>query len=83
VITCAEAVQRLWEYAEGALPQHDERQIDEHIAVCRQCCGEAEFAGELQVFFSVHGDGELPTTVRTRLETFLDELPSAAEAGGA
>lgn len=74
MITCSEAVRRLWEYVERELPADDQERIGEHIAVCRQCCGEAEFAVELRGFFGRHAGGPLPTDVRTRLETFLTDL---------
>ena len=74
MITCAEAVTRLWEYVDKALPVEDEQQVDEHIAVCRQCCGEAEFAGQLKGFLSTHTRDRLPTEAQGRLETFLTKL---------
>jgi hypothetical protein len=83
VITCAEAVRRLWDYAEKSLPPDDEQRIDEHIAVCRQCCGEAEFAHELRGFLEVHANGAVPPTARARLESFLTDLTSEAGTGRA
>lgn len=74
MISCAEAVTRLWDYVERSLPAEDEQRIDEHIAVCRQCCGEAEFAGQLRGFLNVHAEERIPPDARTRLEVFLGEL---------
>ncbi len=74
MISCAEAVARLWDYVERSLPAAEEVQIDEHIAVCRQCCGEADFAGELRGFLSVHAQDKIPAEARGRLETFLTQL---------
>ena len=71
MISCSEAVSRLWEYVERQLPVDQEEQIDEHIAVCRQCCGEADFAGELRGFLGAHASDEMPPDARGRLETFL------------
>lgn len=74
MITCAEAVTRLWEYVERSLPVEEEQQIDEHIEVCRQCCGEADFAGHLRGFLGTHAEERLPPDARDRLEVFLTEL---------
>jgi predicted anti-sigma-YlaC factor YlaD len=74
VISCEEAVTRLWDYVERSLPTAEEVQIDEHIAVCRQCCGEADFAGELRGFLTVHAQDTIPPEARGRLETFLTKL---------
>lgn len=71
MISCAEAVSRLWEYVERELPVDEEQQIDQHIAVCRQCCGEADFAGELRGFLDAHAHDDMPPDARGRLETFL------------
>lgn len=78
MITCAEAVARLWDYVERSLPARDERQIDDHIAVCRQCCGEADFAGHLRGFLGTHAGDGMPDDARVRLEGFLDELDTAS-----
>lgn len=74
MITCAEAVSRLWDYVERALPAEQEAQIDEHIDVCRQCCGEADFAGELRGFLATHAQDALPPEAHGRLEAFLTKL---------
>lgn len=74
MITCAEAVARLWDYVDKALPVEDEQRIDEHIDVCRQCCGEAEFAGQLRSFLGAHLHDRIPEEAKGRLETFLTKL---------
>lgn len=74
MISCAEAVSRLWEYVEHALPPDQELQIDEHIEVCRQCCGEADFAGELRGFLTTHAREGIPVEAHGRLEAFLTKL---------
>jgi anti-sigma factor (TIGR02949 family) len=81
VISCAEAVGRLWDYVEHALPVNDARQIDEHIAVCRQCCGEADFAGELRGFLGTHAQERIPPDARGRLQEFLTRLDGDVGGG--
>ena len=74
MITCVEAVERLWAYLDGALTAADKAALEEHLGFCRVCCGEAEFAQELRGFLSRSASEELPEDVRARLMTTLDEL---------
>ena len=81
MISCAEAVTRLWDYVERGLSAEDEAKIDEHVAVCRQCCGEAEFAGQLRGFLGSHATDDMPDDARGRLEVFLSKIETG-QAGG-
>lgn len=74
MITCAEAVERLWAYLDGALTADDKAALEEHLGFCRVCCGEVEFAEELRGFLARSGGEELPEAVRARLLASLDEL---------
>ncbi len=78
MIRCSDAVRQLWEYLDGELPDQDRAKVDEHLAACLRCCGEAEFADELRRFFASHGQDEaIPDAVRQRLLTTLDSLPES------
>jgi mycothiol system anti-sigma-R factor len=74
VITCAEAVRRLWDYLDGVVEDVDRERVEEHLAFCRRCCGELEFAEELRGFLTSHAHDELPPDVRAHLTATLDEL---------
>jgi mycothiol system anti-sigma-R factor len=74
VITCAEAVEQLWEYLDGTIDDSRREAIEEHLSVCRRCCGEVEFAEELRAFLAAHAAEEIPDDVRTRLAATLDEI---------
>lgn len=74
MITCAEAVRQLWDYLDGIVEESQRAQVEEHLAFCRRCCGELEFAEELRAFMAAHAADELPEDVRTRLSATLDEL---------
>lgn len=73
-MTCAEAVQRLWAYLDGDLEAVDRERLEEHLAFCRRCCGEIEFAEELRGFLRRKTSVELPGRVQERLERFIDGL---------
>jgi mycothiol system anti-sigma-R factor len=74
VITCAEAVEQLWAYLDGALAAEDRAALEEHLGFCRKCCGEVEFARELRGFLARSTAEELPDDVRARLVDTLEQL---------
>jgi mycothiol system anti-sigma-R factor len=83
VITCSAAVEQLWAFLDNELDDHDHRAVEAHLAFCRRCCGEMEFATHLRRLLAAKGTGELPADVRTRLDQFIDELAETAPDGGA
>lgn len=74
MISCSQAAKQLWDYVEGAVDGPQRQALEEHLGVCRRCCGEVEFAEELRGFLANHGDLGLPEDVKVRLTSFLDEL---------
>lgn len=76
-MSCSDAVARLWDHLEREGRGRDPA-LDEHLSACRNCCGEAEFAGMLRDFLVEHADDDPPPEVSARLETFLDELEGAS-----
>ena len=74
MISCVEAIERLWAYLDGSLTPADRAALEEHLGFCRVCCGEVEFAKELRGFLARSASEELPEDVRTRLVATLDEL---------
>jgi mycothiol system anti-sigma-R factor len=74
LIPCSEAVKRLWEYLDNALSPADYERVEHHLSFCRKCCGELEFAKELAGFLRSSAAGEIPESVRDRLERFVEEL---------
>lgn len=74
MISCSDAVRQLWAYLDGSIDEADRRDIEEHLDVCKRCCGEAEFAGELQTFLASHSGEDFPSATRHRLTSFLDKL---------
>ena len=74
MISCSEAVRGLWEYVEVTPTPREQALLDAHLALCRRCCGEAEFAVELRGFLARHRDGPVPPVTAARLEALLDRL---------
>jgi anti-sigma factor (TIGR02949 family) len=74
MIRCSEAVRRLWDYLDQRLTPEASAEVEQHLAFCRRCCGEMEFAKQLQVFLASHGSEEIPTDVKEHLERLVNEL---------
>jgi anti-sigma factor (TIGR02949 family) len=77
VIACVEAVRSLWEYLDGLVEEPQREAVEEHLAFCRRCCGELEFAEELRKALAAQQREELPLDVKLRLLTTLAELEAA------
>jgi mycothiol system anti-sigma-R factor len=77
LITCAEAVRQLWAYLDESLDAAQRERIEEHLGLCRQCCGELEFAKVLRGFLADHAaSDQLPEGVRSRMQKFVEGLQS-------
>jgi anti-sigma factor (TIGR02949 family) len=74
MIPCSDAVRQMWDFIDRSLSPEDAAAVEKHLAFCRRCCGELEFAKELRAFLRSHDVEEIPPDVRTRLEGFLEEL---------
>jgi anti-sigma factor (TIGR02949 family) len=74
MIPCSEAVRRMWDFLDRSLSARDAAAVENHLAFCRRCCGELEFAKEIRAFLRSHEVEEMPPDVRIRLEAFLEEL---------
>ena len=74
MISCAEAVRQLWAYLDGVAGQPRSAAIEEHLSLCRRCCGEAEFAVELRSFLAAHAHDDIPPQVHARLLAALAQI---------
>lgn len=74
MISCSDAVRQLWEYLDGTVEGPELARLEEHLARCRRCCAELEFAEELRGFLRRSADTEVPADVMDRLNLTLKEL---------
>ena len=82
VTTCSAAVEQLWAYLDHELDDQDQQAVEAHLAFCRRCCGELEFAKHLRRLLAARGTNELPAEVRARLDRFVEDLVEIAPEGG-
>ena len=71
---CTEAVRQLWAYLEREVDPVERRRIEEHLALCRRCCGEMEFADEMRRFMARRPEVEIPPGLLSRMEQLIREL---------
>lgn len=74
MISCTDAVRQLWNFVENELEADEREKIDEHLAFCRRCCGEVEFAEELRRFMARRPTVDVPAPVLDRFERLIDSL---------
>ena len=74
MIDCTSAVRRLWNFIELELSDHERDEMEEHLAFCRRCCGEVEFAEELRTFLKDSARPSLPPEAEARLTRFIDAI---------
>lgn len=74
MISCSEAVRRLWEYLDNDLDDDDRERVEGHLVLCRRCCGEAEFAAALGDLLRSSAGPDLPGEIEQHLVGFLESL---------
>jgi anti-sigma factor (TIGR02949 family) len=74
MISCSHAINQLWEYLDATVEASDRTALEEHLARCRRCCGELEFAKELRGFLASSDRGQIPADVIERLNRTLEGL---------
>jgi len=75
VIDCKLAVQRLWGYLDRNLERAREDELEQHLGLCRHCCGELEFAKQIRDRLAVGvAAAQAEPPVRERLERFIRGL---------
>jgi anti-sigma factor (TIGR02949 family) len=79
VISCTEAVRRLWQFLDGELESGEAQSVEDHLDECVTCCGELEFSRELRKLLDAQRTADLPVDVRERLERFVDHLDDVRE----
>lgn len=74
MISCAEAVRQLWEVVEDEPLATDRSRLEEHLALCRRCCGEMEFVIEMNRFLASVEAAPLPPGIESRLEGAIERM---------
>lgn len=74
-ISCREAVARLYDFLDREGPDAAMEEVEEHLNVCRYCCG--RFAFEATLWKVVRDKGgevcECPETLHVRIKAIFEE----------
>ena len=75
MISCKEAVSRLYAYLDRNLGRVPEAEVEEHLKLCRHCCGELEFAKQVRAALRRPGTATaLTPEVRTQIDAYFRKL---------
>lgn len=75
MISCKEAVSRLYAYLDRNLGRVPEAEVEEHLKLCRHCCGELEFAKQVRTALRRPGTATaLTPEVRTQIDAYIRKL---------
>ncbi len=81
MISCKEAVTRLYAYLDRNLGRIPEAEVEEHLKLCRHCCGELEFAKQVRAALRRRGTATaLTPELRTQIEAYLKGLEHGPRA---
>lgn len=78
MIDCREAVHLMWAYLDRSLGLEPTEELEEHLELCRRCCGELEFSRALRGLVASIGSPAVPEDLRDRIEQLL----AAVDDGG-
>lgn len=71
MIDCREAVRRMWAYLDDELDARPVTEFEVHLETCQRCCGELEFHRHLRALVADDLNPEMPSDLRSRIETLL------------
>lgn len=74
MIACRDAVERLWSYLDRNIDRAQEQELEQHLGLCRHCCGELELAKQVRTKLASTPETPLPPTTRERLQKFVQGL---------
>jgi anti-sigma factor (TIGR02949 family) len=74
MIACREAVERLWTYMDRTLDRTREEELEQHLGLCRHCCGELELAKQVRTKLRESAETPLAPEARDRLTRFVERL---------
>lgn len=75
MISCKDAVSRLYAYLDRNLGRVPEAEVEEHLKLCRHCCGELEFAKQVRAALRRPGTATaLSPEAREQMEGYLKGL---------
>jgi anti-sigma factor (TIGR02949 family) len=66
-ISCREAIEQLWAYIDGELPDNDAQSVESHLDACRGCYPNYNFQKAFCQFMRNHAERPVPANLRRRV----------------
>ena len=74
LISCAEAVARLYDYLDREGPDAAIEEVEAHLDICRYCCNRFAFEASLWKVVSDRGkEGKCPDSLKLRIEALFTD----------
>ena len=67
MINCNEALEQLWAYIDGELPDSDAQNLRSHLEACRGCHPHLDYQKAFCQFLRQHASAPVPATLRRRV----------------
>ena len=83
MIPCREAIEMLWAYIDGELPEHEQGQVHDHLEACQACYPQYDFQRAFHEFVEQHMKRSVPPDLRRRVFLALLAEEKTVAAGGA
>ena len=71
IISCSEAVSRIFELLDGMIKRSQRQELDEHLDTCRDCCNRLEFEKLLKERLIQLSETKTPKRLSRRIEKLL------------
>lgn len=72
IISCVEAVKKIFELLQRKIKKVEKRKLDEHLRTCQECCNRLEFEKLLKEKLQEADKGKkVPQTLTKRINTLL------------
>ncbi len=81
MISCREAVERLWSFIDGELDASDAGRVEAHLDACRGCSPQHDYQRAFREFLRRHAEKPVPADLRKRVFMSLLREDQGVEGG--
>ena len=72
IISCVEAVKKIFELLGGKIKTSEKKQLKKHLKTCHECCNRLEFEKLLkEKLIAVNRDKKIPDSLEKRIHNIL------------
>jgi anti-sigma factor (TIGR02949 family) len=67
MLSCREAIEQLWAFLDGELPDNDADRVHDHLKACAACYPHYDLQRAFRAFLKTHSNSEAPQGLRRRI----------------